>query len=64
MTKQDLVYEIYKTVEFMTNNKEPELKIRKSITSLINTLEPKDKEKFAQWGYDKQKSNVENCWKD
>lgn len=32
------------------------------IISLIDTLQPRDIEQFAKWGYPEQQSTAETCW--
>lgn len=41
-----------------------ESEVHESIMDMLDALEPKDRERFAQWGYPHQQSTPENCWGD
>jgi len=58
MTKHDFIDSIIETFE-NTDSKE---EAHEYISNLLTTLEPKDPEQFAKWGYPGQESTPENCW--
>lgn len=58
MTKKEFAKQILETVQ---NNGYVKESIP-SIMALLDTLEPKDREKFAKWGFPEQQSTPEKCW--
>lgn len=58
MTKTEFISQIIQTVENAESNEEA----REGVNSLVNLLEPKDRERFAKWGFKKDQSTPEKCW--
>ena len=36
--------------------------IVKELTLFMSVLEPKNRETFSKWGFEKDQTTVENCW--
>jgi hypothetical protein len=69
MTKRDLANLIIETLDnydYVGERNEKKLKSRKleSVIGYLNTLVPKDREQFAQWGKGEVQSTPEKCWED
>lgn len=63
MTKKhlaELIRQCIDNAEFIGES--DDLKVE-AIISLLDTLEPKHLEQFANWGYPEQKSTPKECWK-
>ena len=58
MTKKELAKQILETIELEGCG----AKSIPSIMALLDTLEPKDREQFAKWGFPEQQSTPEQCW--
>ncbi|SDS12973.1 hypothetical protein SAMN04487764_1521 [Gillisia sp. Hel1_33_143] len=58
MTKRNLAEQILETV-YNSENKQEGID---GIISLLDVLEPKNKERFSEWGYPEDKSTPEKCW--
>jgi hypothetical protein len=63
MTRTDLAKEILATVENLRARSLDNTVIIEDIRSLLSQLEPKDRERFAKWGYPNQQSTPDECWK-
>lgn len=62
MTKQKLAEKILEHIEsceFLGAGKKYKIE---GIVNYLDTLEPKDLNQFAQWGYDEEISTPEECW--
>lgn len=57
MTKEKLAKLMIETVECYQGEEQI-----KGVLDLLNTLTPKDRKKFAQWGLLFEKSTEEDCW--
>ena len=69
MTKRDLaklIIEHIENVRFMKESEFSEDNIKKEqiegIESLLDTLEPKNRDRFSKWGNHNQQSTAGNCW--
>ncbi len=60
MTKTALAEEIVQSIENHPDRNDQ----LECVIAFLTTLQPKDFERFAQWGYPEQKSTVEECWND
>ena len=58
MTKRNLAEQIFETGYHAENKKEAV----NSIISFLDLLEPKDRQKFSEWGFNKDLSTPEKCW--
>lgn len=61
MTKENLAKQIIETVKHYYEAGEPTIALE-NVISLLDTLEPRDKESFAKWGYPKDRSTEDECW--
>lgn len=57
MNKRQLARQIVKSVRNATDTKNA----IESVESFLSVLEPKDREKFASWGYPEDKPTNEEC---
>jgi hypothetical protein len=62
MTKRILAKTIVEMVDNFRFVGDEEIVIVKAIESFLNLLEPKDRERFAQWGTSKERSTAKECW--
>jgi hypothetical protein len=63
MTRKALAQLIYDTVDNGKFTGEKEKDLVNYISDILEVLEPKDIEKFANWGNAEQHSTPEKCWK-
>lgn len=62
MTKTKLSENIANTIENMRAIGETKEEIVEAIGNLLTPLQPKDRERFAAWGYPDEKSTPVDCW--
>jgi len=58
MTQIELAREIIDAVRFSDSDHEA----MQGVVAFIDTLQPRDRFSFAEWGHPYQKSNILNCW--
>ncbi len=58
MTKENLAKQI---IEIVNNYNDTEEALE-GVMALLDTLEPRDKESFAKWGYPHEQSTEDECW--
>lgn len=58
MTKSEFIEQILQTAE----NAEDRETARDGIDAMLATLVPRDRERFARWGYPKDQTTAGNCW--
>lgn len=61
MTKENLAKQIIETVNNYNDVGEPTIALE-GVMALLDTLEPRDREKFAKLGYPKDQSTEDECW--
>lgn len=57
-----LALELYNNINHNNNVNTSKSEIIDVIDNTLKFLEPKDKENFAQWGRQDQRSSIKNCW--
>lgn len=62
MTKDSLAENIISVVENGKLLGDTNQEILDGVKSLLEPLEPHDREAFAKWGYTKDRETPENCW--
>ncbi|PCH69413.1 MAG: hypothetical protein COC06_07660 [Bacteroidales bacterium] len=62
MTKTEFAKTLISMVDNFRFVGDSETEIQKSIMNMLGELKPKDRERFAQWGYPNQQSTPEDCW--
>lgn len=61
MTKENLAKQIVETVNNYNDSGEPTLAME-GVIALLDTLEPRDRERFAKWGQQDEQSTEDECW--
>lgn len=61
MTKENLAKQIIDTVNNCNETGEPTIALE-GVIALLDTLEPRDRERFAKWGYPQEQSTEDECW--
>jgi hypothetical protein len=61
MTKENLAKQIIETVNNYNDAGEPTIALE-GVIALLDTLEPRDKERFAKWGQPHEQSTEDECW--
>ena len=62
MTKSEFAKTLISMVDNFRFVGDSEIEIHESFMNMLDEIEPKDRERFAQWGYPNQQSTVEECW--
>lgn len=61
MTKENLAKNIIETVNNCNEAGEPAITLE-GVIVLLDTLEPRDRERFAKWGQPHEQSTEDECW--
>ncbi len=61
MTKESLSKQIIETVNNYNDEDNPAM-VLEGVISLLNTLEPIDRERFSKWGLPHEQSTEGECW--
>ncbi len=61
MTKENLAKQIIETVNNCNDAGEPTIALENVIT-LLDILEPRDRESFAKWGFPHEQCTEDECW--
>ena len=61
MTKEELAKQIIETVDNFYDAEDPTTALE-GVIALLDTLEPRDRESFAKWGFPNQQSTEDKCW--
>lgn len=62
MTKKEFATQVYQSVKNAIDEDKSDEEIIDDLEIFLDCLEPRDREQFSNWGYDKDKSTVEKCW--
>jgi hypothetical protein len=62
MTKTEFAKTLISMVDNFRFVGDSETEIQEFIMNMLGELEPKDRDRFAQWGYPNQQSTPEECW--
>lgn len=62
MTKKEFAKQIFELVQNGIDVLKSDDELIDDIEIFIDCLEPRDREQFAKWGYEKDKATLQNCW--
>ncbi len=62
MYKKRLAEKIIEIVDNFRSIGDSEQEVLEAVESMLNPLEPKDRERFSRWGKSEDRKEPQNCW--
>lgn len=62
MTKKEFAKQVFQLVQKSIEEEKSEVEIIDDVEIFLDTLEPRDREQFAKWGYPSVQVKHFKCW--
>ena len=62
MTKKEFSKQVFQLIQNGIDEQKSDDEITDEVEIMLDCLEPRERETFSNWGYEKDKSTPEKCW--